>query len=155
MSNEATRFADIENKFTERRAYWMEWVNEMNKCLSEIDTVVLLQGTIYTKRQEAVENYHSLAATLAKWTKVYKDKSAALYKEVRMMKTSQGATTYMFPTESSIREQIDAQLSDDKYLIDIMESHLGYLENTIKTIDGIIYAINNRVKIEEIKVGKN
>jgi hypothetical protein len=36
----------------------------------------------------------------------------------------------------------------------ILESHLGYLDNTIKTIDGIIYAINNRIKIEEIKIGK-
>jgi hypothetical protein len=70
------------------------------------------------------------------------------------MKTAQGASTFMFTNESAIREQIDAQLSDDKYLIVILESHLGYLDNTIKTIDGIIYAINNRIKIEEIKIGK-
>jgi hypothetical protein len=61
----------------------------------------------------------------------------------------------MFTTESAIREQIESHLSDDKYLIDIMESHLGYLDNTIKTIDGIIFAINNRIRIEEIKIGKN
>ena len=71
------------------------------------------------------------------------------------MKTAQGATTYMYSTEGAIREQIDATLSDDKYLIDIMESHLGYLDNTIKTIDGIIYAISNRIKIEEIKLGRS
>ena len=71
------------------------------------------------------------------------------------MKTAQGSATFMFTTESAIREQIESQLSDDKYLIDIMESHLGYLDNTIKTIDGIIFAINNRIRIEEIKIGKN
>lgn len=148
------KFADIEQKFADRRGYWMEWISEMNKCIKEMDTLVVLQTNVYTKRQEAVENYHSLAATIAKWTKTYKEKYAALYRDIRMVKTSQGATTYMFPTEAAIRDQIEAQLSDEKYLIDIMGSHLDYLDGTIKTIDGIIYSIQNRIKIEEIKIGK-
>ena len=60
----------------------------------------------------------------------------------------------MFPTEGSVREQIEAQLSGDKYLIDIIDNHINYLDNTIKTIDGIIYSISNRIKVEEIKIGK-
>jgi hypothetical protein len=152
--NTQNKFEPIEAKFTERRDYWMKWIEDMNESLKSIDTVINLQGVVYTKRQEAVENYHSLAATVAKWSKKYKEDSARLYKEIRLMKTAQGASTFMFTNESAIREQIDAQLSDDKYLIVILESHLGYLDNTIKTIDGIIYAINNRIKIEEIKIGK-
>lgn len=148
------KFADIEQKFSERREYWITWITEMNTCLKDMDKIINLQSNVYTKRQEAVENYHSLAATIAKWTKVYKEKYANLYKDIRMIKTSQGATTYMFPTEAAIRDQIEAQLSDEKYLIDIMDSHLSYLDNTIKTIDGIIYAIQNRIKVEEIKLGR-
>ena len=153
--NTQNKFEPIEAKFTERRDYWIKWIEDMNNSLKSIDTVVNLQGVVYTKRQEAVENYHSLAATIAKYSKKYKENSARLYKDIRLMKTAQGAATFMFTTESAIREQIESQLSDDKYLIDIMESHLGYLDNTIKTIDGIIFAINNRIRIEEIKIGKN
>ena len=70
------------------------------------------------------------------------------------MKVAQGSATFMYNTEKAIAAQIDAQLSQDKYIIDMVESQLQYLDNTIKTIDGIIYAIPNRIKIEEIRIGR-
>jgi hypothetical protein len=151
---QTNKFAEVEKKFDERRNYWFTWIQDMNESLRKVETIVNLQATIFTKRQEALENYHSLSSTLAKRVKMYKEKSAALYKEIRLMKTAQGATTFMFTNEGAIREQIEATLSDEKYLIDIMESHLNYLDNTIKTIDGIIYSISNRIKLEEIKIGR-
>ena len=108
------KFELIENKFTERRDYWIKWIEDMNESIKSIDTVVNLQGVVYTKRQEAVENYYSLAATVAKYSKKYKENSARLYKEIRMMKTAQGSASFMFTTESAIGEQIESQLSDDK-----------------------------------------
>jgi len=152
--DQTNKFAEVEKKFDERRNYWFTWIQDMNESLRKVDTIVNLQATVFTKRQEALENYHSLSATLAKRVKTYKERSATLYKEIRLMKTAQGATTFMFTNESAIREQIEATLSDEKYLIDIMESHLNYLDNTIKTIDGIIYSISNRIKLEEIKLGR-
>ena len=152
--DQTNKFAEVEQKFDERRNYWFTWIQDMNESLRKTETIVNLQATIFTKRQEALENYHSLSATLAKRVKIYKEKSANLYKEIRLMKTAQGASTFMFTNEGAIREQIDATLSDEKYLIDIMESHLSYLDNTIKTIDGIIFAISNRIKLEEIKIGR-
>lgn len=152
--DQTNKFAEVEQKFDERRNYWFTWIQDMNESLRKTETIVNLQATIFTKRQEALENYHSLSATLAKRAKIYKEKSANLYKEIRLMKTAQGASTFMFTNEGAIREQIDATLSDEKYLIDIMESHLSYLDNTIKTIDGIIFAISNRIKLEEIKLGR-
>ena len=151
---QTNKFAEVEQKFDERRNYWFTWIQDMNESLRKTETIVNLQATIFTKRQEALENYHSLSSTLAKRVKIYKEKSANLYKEIRLMKTAQGASTFMFTNEGAIREQIDATLSDEKYLIDIMESHLNYLDNTIKTIDGIIFAISNRIKLEEIKLGR-
>ena len=126
----------------------------MNKKLSNMDDLTALQSVVFVMRQEAVENYHNLSATLAKRVKKFKEDSAKLYKELRLTKTVQGASTFMFPTEGSIREQIEAQLSSDKYIIDIIENHVNYIDSTIKTIDGIIFAISSRIKIEEIKIGR-
>ena len=120
------KFDAIEQKFSERREYWMKWIEDMNESLRKIESVVNLQSVIYTKRQEAVENYHSLAATLAKHSKKYKENFARLYKDIRTMKVSPGSASYMFSTESAIRDQIESQLSEHKYLIDILESHLNY-----------------------------
>lgn len=147
-------FSQIEQKFSERREYWMNWISDMNENLKQIDNVVNLQSVIFTKRQEAVENYHNLAATIAKRSKIYKENSAKLYNDIRLKKVAQGSNSFMYSTESAIKDQIEATLSDEKYLIDIMQLHLNYIENTIKTIDNIIYAISNRIRIEEIKIGK-
>ena len=154
MENQTFNVNDIEKFFDERRSYWMQVVSSMNERLLRMDDITSLQGEIFSRRQEAVENYHNLSAILAKKAKVYKENSAQKYKEIRLLKVSQGSNTYMFPTEGSVREQIEAQLSGDKYLIDIIENHINYLDNTIKTIDGIIYSISNRIKVEEIKIGK-
>jgi len=151
---EIEQLQEIENKFSQRREYWMKIIEDMTVKLKSVETVIELQSYVFVRRQEAVENYHSLAATVAKWSKQFKEQSAKIYKDIRLMRTTPGSTSFMFSTEGAIREQIDATLSNDKYLIDIMETHLGYLDNTIKTIDGIIYSINNRIKLEEIKLGR-
>lgn len=144
----------LESKFDERRAYWVSWTEEMTKCLKDVVKIVDLQSEIYTRRQEAVENYHTLANILAKQTKAYKERYAAIYNELRPMKTAPGATTFMYTTEGTIRDQIESRLSQDKYIIDLIESQMNYMDNTIKTIDGIIYAIGSRIKIEEMKLGR-
>ena len=139
---------------SKRRTYWMEWVQEMNKCLKHFDKLDDLQTEVFSRRQEAVEEYHSMAFDLAKRAKIYNEKYAEVYNKIRLMKVAQGSTTFMYNTEKAIAAQIDAQLSQDKYIIDMVESQLQYLDNTIKTIDGIIYAIPNRIKIEEIRIGR-
>ena len=146
--------SSISAKLTERRDYWMNKINEMSGYLEKIDSVVTLESQIYPLRQEAVENFHNLSASLAKITKEYKEKTATLYKDIRMQKVAPGSTSYMFPTESAIKEQVESTYSFDKWLIDVMSNHVDYLDNTIKTIDGIIYGISNRIKLEELKLGR-
>lgn len=154
MTEFSDKYKEIEDALDKRREYWMTTISEMNECLLNVEDLIRLQSVIYIKRQEALENYHNLSASLAKRIKKYKEDSAKIYKEIRLIKTAPGASTFMFPTEGSVKEQIESQLSSDKYLIDLMENHVNYLDNTIKTIDGIIFAISNRIKIEEIKLGR-
>ena len=144
----------LEDGFTQRREYWMNWISEMSKCLKYMDKLTDLQVEIYSRRQEAVENYHTLSNILAKRTKMYKERYAVLYNSLRPLKVSPGSTTFMYGTERALSDQIESQLSSDKYIIDLTESQMNYMSETVKTIDGIIYSINNRIKIEEIKLGK-
>lgn len=139
---------------SKRRAYWMEWVQDMNKCLKHLDKLDDLQAEVFSRRQEVVEEYHSMAFDLAKRAKTYNEKYAEVYNKIRLIKVAQGSATFMYNTEKAIAAQIDAQLSQDKYIIDMVESQLQYLDSTLKTIDGIIYAISNRIKIEEIRIGR-
>ena len=126
----------------------------MNKCLKHFEKLDDLQTEVFSRRQEAVEEYHSMAFELAKRAKIYNERYAEAYNRIRLVKVTQGSATFMYGTERAISAQIDAQLSQDKYIIDMVESQMQYLDNTIKTIDGIIYAIPNRIKIEEIRTGR-
>ena len=55
-----------------------------------------------------------------------------------------------YSSEAAINAQIDADLKDDKYQIELLDNHAKYMLETIKTIDSVIYAINNRIRIEEL-----
>lgn len=149
-SNQNTTLEDL---FAQRRGYWMKWVDDMSTLVKTMDGLQQLQVEVYARRQEAVENYHNLTASLAKQTKQYKEKYSEIYNKVRVMKIPNTAN-YVYNTESAIRQQIEGELSQDKYYIDIIENHISYMDQTIKTIDSMIYNITNRIKIEEIKLGR-
>ena len=46
--NTQNKFEPIEAKFTERRDYWIKWIEDLNERIKSIDTVVNLQGVVYT-----------------------------------------------------------------------------------------------------------
>ena len=150
MSNQNTNREDY---FSERRGYWMTWVDGMSTHVKTMEGLQELQVEVYARRQEAVENYHNLSATLAKQTKLYKEKYNEIYNKVRLMKIP-NTPNYVYNTEGALRQQVEGELSQEKYIIDIIENHINYLDQTIKTIDSMIYNITNRIKIEEIKLGR-
>jgi hypothetical protein len=143
----------LEDLFAQRRGYWMKWVDDMSTLVKTMDGLQDLQVEVYARRQEAVENYHNLTASLAKQTKSYKEKYTEIYNKVRLMKIP-NTPNYVYNTESALRQQVEGELAQDKYYIDIIENHIGYMDQTIKTIDSMIYNISNRIKIEEIKLGR-
>lgn len=143
----------LEENFAQRRDYWMKWVDEISTHMKSIDGLLVIQSEIYARRQEAVENYHNLSAVLARQTKAYKDRYNEIYNRVRMIKIP-NTPNYVYSTESSLRNQVEGELSQEKYVIDIIENHMSYMDQTIKTIDNMIFNITNRIKIEEIKMGR-
>ena len=143
----------VEKVFETRREYWTRWTQAMNEKVKDLQGIVDLQGEIYSRRQEAVDDYHSLAATLAKQNKDYKEKHSKVYLNVRSAKFP-NSTTFLYPTDTAVRQEVDSQLSEEKYIIDIIDNHLDYLDQTIKTIDNLNFSISNRIKLEELKSGK-
>ena len=143
----------IETVFAERRGYWVKWTDDMVSLMKTMDGLQTLQSEVYARRQEAVENYHNLTATLARLIRAYKEKYNEIYNKIRLLKIP-NTPNYLYNTETALRQQAEGELAADKYTIDIIENHIGYMDQTINTIDGIIFGISNRIKIEEIKIGK-
>jgi len=144
----------IEDMLQKQRDYWFTWIDACTKALKDMDKLPDLQCEVFSRRQEALEQYHAFSTKLAKRTKAYKEGYAKLYNEIRPTKLSPGSTSMMYTTEKAIDSQIEARLSEERYNISLIESYMNYMDSTIKTIDGIIYSIANRIRIEEIKIGK-
>ena len=58
-----------------------------------------------------------------------------------------------FTTDQSIARQVEVDLQDKKELIDLLVSQNAFIKETISTIDNIIYAIKDKIKIKEMLNG--
>ena len=103
-----------------------------------------LQNVIYSRRQDALDYYFGLLSKISYLSREYKFKYSQKYNYYKVQ------SQIRYSTEAAINAQIDADLKDDKYQIELLDQHAKYMLETIKTIDSIIYAINNRIRIEEL-----
>ena len=55
-----------------------------------------------------------------------------------------------YNSDTAINAQIASDLADVTYKLSLLENHAKYMQETIKTIDNLIYAISNRIRIEEL-----
>lgn len=138
---------DIYLKFEKSRIEWSEIVKNLTDKLKNIKTLELLMIDVYSERQRAVDYYHYLNSLVIKITKAYRK----LYAERYDFYTNKSQIRY--PNETVKNNKIYTDLSKEIENKDVLENHVKYISETIKTIDGIIYAINSRIKIEELMRG--
>ncbi len=136
--------ATLEDYITEHQAQWSNIINEMNSKMKNFADLPDLQNIVYSKRQDALDYYFGLLSKISYLTRDYKSKYSQKYNYYKTQ------AQIRYSSEAAINAQIDADLKDDKYQIELLDQHAKYMLETIKTIDSIIYAINNRIRIEEL-----
>ena len=60
-----------------------------------------------------------------------------------------------YGSDTAIATQIEAQLNDYKEVIDQLKDFTDFMWETIKSIDGIQYAIGHKIKVYELMNGEN
>lgn len=126
---------------------WNNILHILNERMQDISTLPDLMNVIYCQRQDAVDYYYSMLNKLTKREKEYKQAYAAEYNR---LKTS---AQIRYSTEAAINAQIEANLADMIYITKLLDNHTRYMQDTIKSIDGLIYAIKNRVKVQQLIEG--
>lgn len=133
----------LEEFVAQKQKEWNEVIKNLNDKFKTIPELQKMLNEIYNVRQNCQDVYRSMLTKCAKLSREYKKEYARLYNE--HMVSSQ----IRYKSEAAINAQIAAQMADFKYTMDIMESYTNYLSETMKTIDNMIYGINQRLKIEE------
>ena len=135
---------NLEEFIAKKQSYWSSKIKELNEKFKTIPSLSNLTTEIYTTRQDLQEYHKSMLMKCASLNREYQKKYAELYNSYKT--TSQ----IKYTSDQAINAQIAAQLADFNYTMELMNHHSNYIEETIKTIDNLIYGIKSRIDIEQL-----
>ncbi len=137
----------LEQYIANQQEKWNTVISDLSNNMRNFNTLPELQNIVYAKRQDSVDYYYTILSKVSILTKEYKKLYADRYNFYKV------SSQIRYNTDTAINAQIDSDLREQKYQIDILSNHIKYMQETVKSIDGIIFAINNRIKIEELIQG--
>jgi len=146
--NQNTEKENLEQRFNRERSEWSDKIKFMSEKMKDIFKVSELMTSIYTERQLAVEYYHLLFSVLAKVSKKYRKQWAEKY-DFYTYKSQK-----RFPNEKLKEIQILSEIEEIVEKRELLENQLKFINNTIQTIDNLIYGIKYKVEIEQISRGR-
>ena len=139
----------IDEILTEQRAKWTKEIEDLNASMSSLVKVDELMNTVYSKRQAAVDYYYAMNNVILKQSREYKALYNKMFNDIKV----NGYNGMRFTADQSIARQVEVDLADKKELIDLLVSQNAFIKETIATIDNIIYAIKDKIKIKEMLNG--
>ena len=143
-NEQITQPATLEDYIAQHQQQWSNVISEMNSMMKKFTDLPDLQMTIYSKRQNALDYYFNLLYQISAMSKEYKKQYAAKYNNYKVN------SQIRYNSDTAINAQIASDLADVSYKLTLLENHSKYMQETIKTIDNLIYAISNRIRIEEL-----
>ena len=139
----------VDDMLTEQRAKWTKEIEDLNASMASLVKVDELMNTVYSKRQAAVDYYYAMNNVILKQSREYKALYNKMFNDIKI----NGYNGMRFTADQSIARQVEVDLADKKELIDLLVSQNAFIKETIATIDNIIYAIKDKIKIKEMLNG--
>jgi hypothetical protein len=133
---------DYAKLFEAERAEWREKIQIISLNLKSIKTVAEAQIELFSTRQILLEYSYKLASIISKLgTKERQERARKLreYQESKDVRYGANETKTM----------IEADLSEITQKIELVEGHRKFLDQTIQTVDHMLYGIKSRIALEE------
>lgn len=144
--NQQQQNSSLEDKLIQLREEWENEIATMNEEMKTLPKLNDLINVIYTKRQKLVDLYYGTMGVLKKQVRLYTVKYAELYNQLKM-------NAQIRYTETALANQIEAQLMPLKEVIENLKTFTEFVYETMKTLDNMIYGVNNKIKIYELMNG--
>jgi hypothetical protein len=133
---------DYAKLFENERAEWKEKIQIISLNLKSIRTVAEAQIELFSTRQILLEYSYKLASIISKLgTKERQERAKKLreYQESKDVRYGANETKTM----------IEADLAEITQKIELVEGHRKFLDQTIQTVDHMLYGIKSRIALEE------
>lgn len=133
---------DFATRFEGEREEWSEKIRILALRMKNIRELAEVQVDLFSNRQILLEYMAKLNQVIAKLSsKFRKDKSDRLkyYSEVHQQKYGANEKNPL----------IDGDLSVLKERMEIVECQVSFLNETVKTVDFMLYGVRQRISLEE------
>jgi hypothetical protein len=139
MSGEKTDFSKL---FEKERAEWKENIQVIALQMKDIKTLAKAQVDLFSQRQILLEYSYKLASIISKLnSKLSTEKSKKLrdYSERSDIRYGANEKTVL----------IEGDLTEITEKIDLVESHRKFIDQTIQTVDHMLYGVRQRISLED------
>jgi len=136
----------LSKRFTEEREQWKKTIADMSERLRDIYSVGSLLTDLYSQRQVALEYSHTLMSHLIRLNKILRAKKAE-----RWLHYTQNYDLRLDKDPKNLMVDVDlGPIIEQKEMV---ENHLNYMRETVKTVDTICYGVKYRISLEEFRRG--
>ena len=133
-------------QFESERSIWTEEVCAISSRFKNIEEMMNVQVDLYSKRQQGVEYMHQLMVLHGRLKKKWVSEYKKVYDSLIMDQD------YRY-SEKERQRIAEEKTSVSKLKLDILQTHVDFFRETIKTIDNMIFGVKHRLEIEDFKRG--
>jgi len=139
MSAEKTDFNKI---FSDERADWTEKIKILAIEMKDIKTLAKAQVDMFSNRQVLLEYSYKLASIVFKLNSKYKNEKGR-----KMREYSENNNIRYGATEKMLL--IEGDLTDISEKVELVESHRKFIDQTVQTVDHMLYGVRQRIALED------
>ncbi|MEG1142173.1 MAG: hypothetical protein RSE41_06990 [Clostridia bacterium] len=147
MNEKPSSKKTLHERFNDERIEWTNKLKELAQKSRYLDKLTELQVDVISERQIAVDYYHHIKSVLISLNREFKVEYAKKYDFYT------NGSNIRYPNESSKNAKIQSDLCSIIEKKDSLENHMSFMQETIKTIDNLIFGIKHRLSIEEFVRG--
>lgn len=133
---------DFNKIFENERFEWKEKIQTLSLQMKDIKTLAKAQVDLFSQRQVLLEYSYKLASIISKLGSRYRaDKARKLkdYSENNDVRYGSNEKTVL----------IEGDLTEITEKIELVEGHRKFIDQTIQTIDHMLYGVKSRIALED------
>ena len=142
MSTEKTEKTDFSKIFENERGEWREKIQVIGILMKDIKTLAKAQVDLFSQRQVLLEYSYKLAAIVSKLNskgRVERAKKLKDYSERSDVRYGANEKTVL----------IEGDLTEIAEKVELVESHRKFIDQTIQTVDHMLYGVKSRISLED------
>lgn len=140
--DKAIEKTDFSKRFEEERSEWKEKISVLSLHMKDIKTLAKAQVDLFSQRQVLLEYSYKLAGIVAKLNSKYRVEKAnklKYYSESHDVRYGSNEKTSL----------IEGELTQITEKIELVENHRKFIDQTVQTIDHMLYGVRQRIALEE------